>query len=371
MESIEQKMISMVDIKGIEEFIKSRRSFDEIDVYQYVKEWARNKKHIFELFGEKLSIEKEVELDLSKNHSYAKEEIDKFIDKIRERGYEYIKAYLFVSSLSVPEFYFNVINVDRNILGMEFKKGDKVSRILGKIMKNLDKKESSKVITEYSMFLQSLKAKGKVVLSIDPLDYVTMSENKSNWSSCHSLTGCYQTGPFSYMMDSTTAISYAKPSKDIELDYDGGTLVYSNKIWRQIVLFSSNLEYATQARQYPAIMRANQQTVASIVSDLLKSKNEIPYQTISWEPDYDSYSTKVHFSWSSGYCYNDIQEDAFSTAYSIIPSKVENTPHNIECWFEDAYNEEEICKVGSEVMCISGCGCLCVDNEELLCSDCY
>ena len=66
MNSIKNKMLSMVNIKDIETVVKAKmllRKDAQINIEQYLEEWATNKSHIFKLFGEKLTLEEEVELD--------------------------------------------------------------------------------------------------------------------------------------------------------------------------------------------------------------------------------------------------------------------------------------------------------------------
>ena len=48
------------------------------------------------------------------------------------------------------------------------------------------------------MILQDVKVSGDLVLSVHPLDYLSISDNNHNWYSCHSLDGEYGAGNLGY-----------------------------------------------------------------------------------------------------------------------------------------------------------------------------
>ena len=68
------------------------------------------------------------------------------------------------------------------------------------------------------------KIEGYLYLSVDPRDFLTLSENDSNWYSCQSLDGDYRSGDLSYMVDGTTIVAYlaneveSTKSKDCPLE---------------------------------------------------------------------------------------------------------------------------------------------------------
>ena len=353
MNSIKNKMLSMVNIKDIETVVKAKmllRKDAQINVEQYLEEWAANKSHIFKLFGEKLTLEEEVELDLTQNLKVIDLAKKSFISECVINCEENLfKLMIFFEKLSPVEFANNIINLDREILGIKISKGNKISRTISKFVS--DKKIASDITTKYSMVVQEFKAKGKVVLSIDPMDYFTMSENDSNWTSCHSLTGCYQTGTVAYLQDSTTVIAYAKPIRNTTVNFYGEVASYSNKIWRQVVMFSDNFVYATQSRQYPADMVANRATVGNMLIKLLEGYNNTKYVSQDWDVSDNWAAIECHecadddVDW---YCYNDITHEAFETAYSIIPSSFENTDE----FFKEMRENGEYCSPSSSVACL-------------------
>ena len=362
---IEKEMLSQVDVEGLEKLILhlSHLNADlRIDIREHLNNWAKNKSHLYLAFGKKLKLEKEIELDFSGNSTYVKSLISKFYQEITQA-----KVKRFLKSCSNAEVVMNCLNRNVSFENVKFRAGDKISKCIGKILDLYDitPAEKDSVLIKFSMLIQGVKAKGSAVLSIDPVDYITMSENNSNWESCHSMSGCFRTGPFAYLQDSSTTISYVKPKDDCVFTYgDGKTLTYSNKNWRQIVLFSKELKYATQLRQYPYTSQANQSTVASIVMNILNAKSGLDYQIHSIDVcDMPRYFSTLHECTEEGedLCYNDLTNEAFKTAYWISEIGVEPTEEVLK----EYCRAGETAKTGHYVSCLCGCGDELYDSESL------
>ena len=362
---IEKEMLSQVDVEGLEQLILhlSHLNADlRIDIREHLNNWAKNKSHLYLAFGKKLKLEKEIELDFSGNSNYVKSLISKFYQEITQA-----KVKRFLKSCSNAEVVMNCLNRNVSFENVKFRAGDKISKCIGKILDLYDitPAEKDSVLIKFSMLIQGVKAKGSAVLSIDPVDYITMSENNSNWESCHSMSGCFRTGPFAYLQDSSTTISYVKPKDDCIFTYgDGKTLTYSNKNWRQIVLFSKELKYATQLRQYPYTSQANQSTVASIVMNILNAKSGLDYQIHSIDVcDMPRYFSTLHECTEEGedLCYNDLTNEAFKTAYWISEIGVEPTEEVLK----EYCRAGETAKTGHYVSCLCGCGDELYDSESL------
>lgn len=362
---IEKEMLSQVDVEGLEKLILHLSNLNEdlrIDIREHLNNWAKNKSHLYLAFGKKLKLEKENELDFSGNSTYVKSLISKFYQEITQA-----KVKRFLKSCSNAEVVMNCLNRNVSFENVKFRAGDKISKCIGKILDLYDitPAEKDSVLIKFSMLIQGVKAKGSAVLSIDPVDYITMSENNSNWESCHSMSGCFRTGPFAYLQDSSTTISYVKPKDDCVFTYgDSKILTYSNKNWRQIVLFSKELKYATQLRQYPYTSQANQSTVASIVMNILNAKSGLDYQIHSIDVcDMPRYFSTLHECTEEGedLCYNDLTNEAFKTAYWISEIGVEPTEEVLK----EYCRAGETAKTGHYVSCICGCGDELYDSESL------
>lgn len=92
------------------------------------------------------------------------------------------------------------------------------------------------------------KVKRKYCLSINPLDFLLMS-NGNSWSSCHYLehgnsSKCYQAGTMSYPVDKVSMIFYT-----IEKTDEKDNLWALPKLHRQLFMYSG--DYLMQSRLYP------------------------------------------------------------------------------------------------------------------------
>ena len=137
-------------------------------------------------------------------------------------------------------------------------KGQKVSRVINKILTYLGFNKLSGYNREYAKFADALSPitiKRHTVLSINPLDYLTMSFGNS-WASCHTIDkrnkrnmpnsyeGMYSSGTMSYMLDGTSMVFYT-----VDAAYDGTDYWTQPKINRQMYHWGE--EKLVQSRLYP------------------------------------------------------------------------------------------------------------------------
>ena len=90
---------------------------------------------------------------------------------------------------------------------------------------------------------------GDLCLSIHPLDFMTMSDNDNNWSSCMRWrhNGEYSQGTIEMMNSPTVIVAYLhNPEKPMGLP-NGNT--WNNKIWRELFVVSDKI--VTEVKSYP------------------------------------------------------------------------------------------------------------------------
>lgn len=141
---------------------------------------------------------------------------------------------------------------------LHFHAGQKTSRVVNKICQYLgfDKVDGyNKEFAKYADSLSPITIKRHTVLSINPLDYLTMSFGNS-WASCHTIdkdnkrgmpnnySGCYSSGTVSYMLDGSSMVLYT-----VDASYEGNEYWNQDKINRQ--MFHWGEEKLVQARLYP------------------------------------------------------------------------------------------------------------------------
>lgn len=100
----------------------------------------------------------------------------------------------------------------------------------------------NKVFAEYADMVSDLKRKMQFIISLNPLDYLTMS-NGVNWKSCHNiLDGYYKAGTISYMLDTTSIITFVVQGINDDIHK-------IPKVYRQMYHYKDNL--FVQSRLYP------------------------------------------------------------------------------------------------------------------------
>ena len=127
----------------------------------------------------------------------------------------------------------------------QLKAGTKTSRAFNKVCAyyGVDKFDGyNKAFAQYADLVSGLVRKMQFVISLNPLDYLTMS-NGVSWVSCHNIEygGCMG-GTLSYMLDTTSIITFVVTEID-------GDIHNIPKVYRQMYHYENNL--FVQNRLYP------------------------------------------------------------------------------------------------------------------------
>ena len=199
------EMISKINIPLIKRLFalgtQRRASLDELDeglFMEYIYEWARNKKWIYQMFGNNLSISKSVQ-------------VDKAPHEIRDL------VYGLSENFPISKFHFDIFSTDEisqnkiledkpyyTNMGVACKKGMRLTKFLSGLL------QDELFDIELSKVFQNKKIDKDIVISIDPLDFLTMSIHKYKWVSCYNISnGCYSNCAFSLMRDEISTICFA------------------------------------------------------------------------------------------------------------------------------------------------------------------
>jgi hypothetical protein len=247
-QNIINKMIEMVDMNRFVKLLSvagsdedSKKVASKKIAKDYIDRWAISKYEYFIMFGEKLTIEKEIELEMNR------EEIQILLESLYHK---FPKYSLVLKQFSNYEFMENKIkNSDDHFekyASNHFKIGMKLSKFLSSLLND----EAFDI--ELSKVLQNKTVKGRLNISIDPYDFLTMSINQHGWRSCHNIAnGEYATGGFSYMCDDTTLIAYKDKNEIFEYKHHGFSFKGNSKSWRQCIYFDKSTCSMIFGRQYP------------------------------------------------------------------------------------------------------------------------
>lgn len=158
----------------------------------------------------------------------------------------------------------------------------KSSKAIGKICREEGWDKLDEYNTKYAALcdnLNPIKVKRHTVISLNPLDFLLMS-NGDSWESCHYIgddiddAGCYSSGTISYMLDECSFVFYT-----VNADFNGADVELARKSQREI--FGYNDEVFIQSRLYPqandsgadAIYDDIRHIVQKIIADCLEKPN--------------------------------------------------------------------------------------------------
>jgi hypothetical protein len=203
----------------------------------------------------------------------------------------------------------------------------------------------------HSRILNAKTLKGTLCLSIHPMDYMTMSDNTYNWSSCMSWRngGCYRSGTLEMMNSPKAIVAYLRGEGEIE-GWHG------NKKWRTLIVVDDAL--ITSIKGYPYQNESLACAAVEWVRDLANAVSESKYAQVPAQGfryrDEDEYPNEAKMIFhTNGWMYND-----FGAA----------THYYIPCT-EGLPTEKYKIYYGGTVYCLS-CGCeLHAEDEGRLC--CY
>ena len=164
--------------------------------------------------------------------------------------------------------------------------GQKTSRVINQFCNYLGWSKLEDYNREFAKFadaLSPLTIKRHTILSLNPLDYLTMSFGNS-WASCHTIDkhnkrnmpnsyhGQYSSGTMSYMLDSTSMVFYT-----VDASYDGTDYWSQPKITRQMFHWGENM--LVQSRLYPQNNDGNDEAYTpyrNIVQAIMAQVQDIP-----------------------------------------------------------------------------------------------
>lgn len=264
-----------------------------VDVEYLLREWNTQKANLFDTgFGQQLILKKDIVVkksceqiceemnkctmpeearyferdlvnfclgkrdELWRQHIYNTPEEDTWYDV------ESLTSYMVLAKNKTDrDFYINLPKPDGTTRRYHVQEGSKPMRALGKIRAafNISTEDRFKAYCVWqSRFLNEKELSGKLCLSIHPLDYLTMSHNNNDWTSCMNWPeeGCYRAGTVEMMNSGTVIVAYLE-SKNTELnigwrDYVGSKyhdFMWNSKKWR--ALFVLNEYGLFSVKSYP------------------------------------------------------------------------------------------------------------------------
>ena len=272
---------------GINSPIKLKAPLDYI-----LREWSKSKQTLFNIFGEKLMLEKEIQVEDGDNKKIR--EINNylnstnpgtdFINSVRKlftfNGTYFEDSYATYNLTQAKQLFTNRVakefsyrNKDNKVIKVP--EGAKVMKVLQKIAKEFDLPDFEIFRNHISRITEIRKSKIKFTLSIHPLDYMTMSDNANGWESCMNWTqgpGSYRAGTIEMMNSPVVVVAYitTKPY------YPANTSIeWTSKSWRELIIVHPNT--ICSVKSYPYYNISFDKALVNWLADLVEEKTEWRY----------------------------------------------------------------------------------------------
>ena len=338
----------------------------------WLKYWAESKKKLFHLLGGQLiykfpytyekpseQLQNEIENLISKHYKFSNAYTSLLYDKVRDREnddycihYETRRnliKFLGTATLKEDKIATTVKYKDDNHKKeLQLQAGMKPLRAIQKVLKYFDADKHTMDLFEefriqHSLVLNEKVIHGNMCISIHPMDFLTMSDNGSDWSSCMSWQkqGCFHVGTVEMMNSNCVVCAYLESSTPFSWGDEGFN--WSNKKWRQ--LFYCTKEIIVNGKAYPYQNTNFTYAILEKLRELAKKNwNHIyqfgieEYQDMKHIGSYQrmlnnqhwiryNKTTKHNILFNSNGMYNDMFNDHdHSTKYWCVRNKVK---HNI------------------------------------------
>lgn len=313
-----------VDKKTIKNYIWSIGNVDCGPIDQVFRVWNKNKKTLFRAFGNKLSISKRISIAKSEG-AIAKELANVYVpfyfwntaDVYKAKThFDYIQKQCendFVSSILhywakkdydyEDLFYISRLFNYRNIIKgyithlpsdepykcksfkCTIKNSMRTMRTIQKVIKATGYPYLD-LFNEWCDTINALDTRtnstAKLVLSIHPIDFMSMSDNNCNWTSCMSWkdSGCYRTGTLEMMNSNVAIVAYLEGPQTFNVyDNDENKYHIPNKTWRSLFFVHKHIILA--GKPYPYQNKEVTIIVLNWLRELVKKNLNWSYQFIN------------------------------------------------------------------------------------------
>ena len=367
----------------------------------FLRGWESQKQDLYKIFGEQFILEKEIEFNKCEEElmtemnraiwgygTVSKQLLDNFRDKLwnytyaktnilSPNEYEQLCSLTFAENLISNEYPHDTVRIPAEITKsgkpLVIQKGCKAVKAIKKIVDELDIcGDFEEFRKTHSMVLNQKKIKGTVCLSIHPMDYITISDNDYNWSSCMAWVeepGDYRIGTLEMMNSPCVVVAYLKGSEPGEYINDK----WNNKKWRQLIIVTPDLILGN--KQYPYENDELQGFCLKWLKKLCEKANYGIYydelhQIHNCNTNYINGERKVKFNLYTNLMYNDVYDER--AAY--VSLEIGEPEHRGNRGYYDCENPYYELNFSGAAIC-TGCGCyLDEDNSNgtssVCCVDC-
>ena len=402
-------------------------------------EWNQAKKKLYHAFGNQLRVKKKIKIEKDNNslsrelsniyiplHFYSNNDLtfqknQVLNSKVLNSNF-YYDFFLYVADypnmsneekikiMSMFKYKYIIsgyldINLKLEHYKFSVRKGAKTIRTIQKCIKALGY-DNIELFNQWRNDINTINSnqlnEATLVLSINPIDFMTMSDNSCNWTSCMSWTspGCHSAGTIEMMNSNLAVVAYLEPKKEFEIVLDeNNKLIMPNKTWRSLLFCHKQIIIA--GKSYPYYKKDISIAALDFMREIVENKfgwhyqfkNQLYKDVINFHGNYflknycvpNYHGSKKIVAYTNG-MYNDIIEDTdqeywccrnktkglklnLSGKNTCVCCGVEILPDDYD--YDDEYlGSEKICDDCSDNKCpICNIIQYKTDNKYNLCSD--
>lgn len=281
-----------------------------ISTKKFLIDWENSKTDLFKLLGNNLIYETPLKLEATQESIYKKltsirsEEMPEFWRKAQDyltinnkRGLSYLLSDDTLSKRIYDKEDITLSDKHKIRKGMKIMK---VLKILNEEFCFATDEEYEKFRIWHSMIFNSAVMEGTLCLSIHPLDYITMSDNDENWSSCMSWAknGCYRRGTIEMMNSPYIIVAYLT-NHDHKMKIDGNE--WNSKKYRILIYVDQDI--IVNIKAYPYQHKELNQKIVGIV-------RELAIKNLGWE-----YEDNLKCTEDNDFELANFEEDAYGCTF--------------------------------------------------------
>lgn len=306
----------------------------EMPVGKVLDVWANAKSdHLFQLLGNQFIVKRNI--TMTKDSTDLKTEMEELLDNdddaiqfktdflaatvpfYMRKNLDYLMYHLFSPTNLVD----NQVNTIYNSVVLDLPNADdrpilvkrdmKCMKLLGKLAEAFNVPGFEKFRQKHSMVLNQKNIKGTLCLSIHPMDFITMSDNESNWESCMNWrgTGDYRQGTVEMMNSPNVLVAYVESNTvKMPFQYYGERYEWNSKKWRQLFYVDENLMVGVKAYPYQSedLTAEVRKWIAELANENLHwvyENKEFEYNGCTIKLDENHSAKRLNFK--TGYMYSD------------------------------------------------------------------
>jgi hypothetical protein len=254
----------------------------EADLSHILRFWGRNKMNLYKMFGERLTVSDFITFNMDESslgdvldttliYPARPTTASDFISQVKSLDWNAFETPKRVDEYgnNTGDGYWHIVGeralatnrVETDMVihfpnGRTYKVGEgaKASKVLSKVAEGFGLTGYEEFRLAHSLCLNEKTLRGKLTLSIHPLDFLTMSDNDSGWSSCMRLRancdvderehqGEYSQGPVEMMNSSCVVIAYLEAKVPMLITSRDGSksFEWNNKKWRSLFIVNEDL----------------------------------------------------------------------------------------------------------------------------------